>query len=279
MEQDTNEQLHAVAAYYDSFAAPGKEGSVTEYEEMYSTPLCKAEDQAVVATLTKALSKLQQQFPGQKLLAADIGCGEGLGLELLQSALNQTPSLVPVQYIGEDISSAMVAQASAGFKGKPGVLFTVADMHHIPVLDSSIHLVMSIFGPFSYSLSPEELVKEIHRVLMPGGIAVIMPYTMRLKIGFLTGATTAQDTDFSHTSKAYSKTGLEKLFDAWFEQVSIEGMNFLGNMIEKMADLGLLGSGPEIYSQILALDNHLNTFLPPECARHMFVIVTKSQNE
>ena len=96
----------------------------------------------------------------------DLGCGTGLYLEYCQ----------PSGYIGLDISTGMLAVAQAKF---PDATFIQSDMSAIPLPDNSVDAVVSLFGSFSYCLTPHRCVDEINRVLRPDGRVLVMAYGQR----------------------------------------------------------------------------------------------------
>ena len=91
----------------------------------------------------------------------DLGCGTGLYLDYCQ----------PSGYVGLDISQGMLAVARAKFAD---ATFIQSDMSAIPLPDNSVDAVVSLFGSFSYCLTPHRCVNEIYRVLRPEGRVFVM---------------------------------------------------------------------------------------------------------
>ena len=96
----------------------------------------------------------------------DWGCGTGLYLDYCR----------PSGYIGLDISQGMLAVARAKFADAK---FIEADMSAIPLPDNSVDAVVSLFGSFSYCLTPHRCVDGIRRVLCPNGRVVAMAFGQR----------------------------------------------------------------------------------------------------
>lgn len=96
----------------------------------------------------------------------DLGCGTGLYLEYCQ----------PFGYVGVDLSAGMLNVAQAKF---PSHRFIQSDMSAIPLPNNSVDAVVSLFGSFSYCLTPHRCVDEINRVLRPKGRVVVMAYGQR----------------------------------------------------------------------------------------------------
>jgi ubiquinone/menaquinone biosynthesis C-methylase UbiE len=135
----------SVKTFYDSIAKT--------YDQRFQTPLAEIENTLATTNL-----------PTKNVL--DLGCGTGLYLEYCQ----------PDGYIGLDISSGMFNVARQKF---PNHRFICADMAEIPLPDESVDAVVSLFGSFSYCLTPHACVDEIQRVLRPGGRVVVMLLTQR----------------------------------------------------------------------------------------------------
>ncbi|WP_086932946.1 putative RNA methyltransferase [Agarilytica rhodophyticola] len=109
-----------------------------------------------------------QQHKDRSFVCLDLGCGEGAYLEYItgQSAAGRCDCY------GLDISKFAVKRAASLFKQKAQdknhkqehqpVRFAVASSYHIPVLDSSVDIAISVFAPLAAA--------EVARILKPGGI-------------------------------------------------------------------------------------------------------------
>ena len=106
------------------------------------------------------------RYPGQDLL--EIGCG--LGTDLLQFAGGGA------RVIGLDLTVRSVALARNRFdlEDVPGIFLT-GDAENLPFPDASFDVVYS-FGVLHHTPDTARAVREIRRVLRPGGEAVIMLY-------------------------------------------------------------------------------------------------------
>ncbi|RTE87266.1 MULTISPECIES: methyltransferase domain-containing protein [Gammaproteobacteria] len=96
--------------------------------------------------------------PGNTLL--DLGCGPGVSAKKLE--------LYCKHYIGVDIAEKMIELAQQEHNGKT---WLVGDMHTIPLADASVDIVYSNLA-FQWSNEQSELLKEVARVLKPGGRVV-----------------------------------------------------------------------------------------------------------
>lgn len=89
----------------------------------------------------------------------DVGCGPGAFLGRLAVSGHHG------RLMGLDFSAGMVAQAQAQF---PGVHFQQGDAQHVPFPDGSFDLVTARHMLYHVA-DPAQAVREIHRVLKPGG--------------------------------------------------------------------------------------------------------------
>lgn len=129
------------------------------YISLYGDKVSLSENACVAKFLTNHLDI------GRDALVLDLGCGGGLGLELLNNIDG---------YVGIDIAPKMIELAKA--QHKKGV-FLEGDMENLEFEEGSFDYVISIFGSFSHSACPEKVVEEIMRVLKPGGKILIMTYS------------------------------------------------------------------------------------------------------
>lgn len=103
------------------------------------------------------------------IVFADAGCGEGHHTEIMARTLCRETG-ESVTAIGLDASKHGAAAAARAFV-KGGTqedrrfFFAAANIFRMPLRDSSVHMVTSLFAPL-----PEE---EVRRVLVPGGVLLI----------------------------------------------------------------------------------------------------------
>jgi ubiquinone/menaquinone biosynthesis C-methylase UbiE len=106
-------------------------------------------------------------FRGKDVL--EIGCGIGTdGLEFARNG---------ARYTGVDLTPKSIELATERFRlfGVPGT-FEVANAEEcLPFADSSFDHVYS-FGVIHHSPVPEKIIREIYRVLRPGGTLTVMLY-------------------------------------------------------------------------------------------------------
>ncbi len=115
---------------------------------------CAFLDKSYYASLRDALADLAVRLTAStpSPILFDSGCGEGYYTAGMAAALPNA------QIAGIDISKFAVRRAAKRVKRGE---FAVASAYHLPVPDSSVHLLTNIFSPLS--------VDEFARVLVPGG--------------------------------------------------------------------------------------------------------------
>jgi len=141
----------------------------------YSAPSAWVYD-ALLAPLLRGLYRLAADDAAAVVAATcpvgsvlEIGGGPGHGAVLLA---RRAPR---VSITGADIDPAMVARATARVarhRLQDRVRFEVADVTRLPHSDSSIDLVVSTFSMHHWQ-DPATALTEIHRVLRPGGRAIL----------------------------------------------------------------------------------------------------------
>jgi ubiquinone/menaquinone biosynthesis C-methylase UbiE len=205
------------ASYYDRLAA--------DYDRLYDDVLSQGENGWVRARLQKLVR------PGDHIL--DLGCGTGLGLELLSG--------IEARYTGLDISPAMIARAKQKFGHVSSASFGLGDMARL--WDHEAHrfdVVISLFGSFSHVLDPEKAVAGIAHACRPGGRILVMTYSRRslrnlarcLPARSLAPLAKRQNYQVRNSGNgrgaapalAYSARELKALF-AGFEDVRVSGLN------------------------------------------------------
>lgn len=255
IEQQTPLILHVddniearIARFYDAEICSGR------YKEGYSTPICVYEDAIIMGHIAPLL----------RGKVVDIGCGDGLPLQYIDV----------LDYHGIDISPGMIEEAK---KRHPNKDFQVSDMHRLPFADGEVDTLLSLYGPFSYSLKPKDCLAEFVRVLKPGGYLALMPYTKRVEESFfLGGYSTAVNPDIPKIF--YSTAKIQELFDEQsFKNICIHGINYFANMVEEMAKKFGNHHSPEFYRDLLDQERQMEAHLPIEYARHVLVIAQKSE--
>lgn len=239
-----NERLNKIASFYNTESS--------NYDTGYSALVCKAEDVIV--------SEIIQPYLSGNVL--DIGAGSGLLCEIATVD----------NYYGIELSSGMATLAKSKF---PENNFSVADMHKLPFPDNFFDNIISLYGPISYSLTPNELIAEIKRVLKPGGHVALMPYTLRvghrLEMG---GYSTATEKDIE--KKFYTKAKAKNLL-ADFAETKVQGINFFLNTEIRFSEEMQNGDlwTEETMVDFLRKEIYFQDNLKPEMARHMIVTAKK----
>ena len=175
-----------------------------------------------------------ENFRDARLL--EVGCG--MGTDLLQFSRGGA------RCVGVDLTPRSVEITQHHFKlyGAEGA-FMISDAEHLPFLDESFEVVYSN-GVLHHTPDTEGAIREVHRVLRPGGVAKVMLYHRNslnywvdivfwhgvLRAEFLRGRSTEEimsrvieysDHGATPLVKVYSRTQARALFDC-FRDVAIE---------------------------------------------------------
>lgn len=115
-----------------------------------------------------AIPLLLQQADVPRGPILDIGCGRGT-TTLHLAAMSRITQLVAV-----DLSPALLAEARRRLHAAGRTARTVcADFHHLPVSGGMVSAVVAAFCLY-HSPQPTQVVAELARILVPGGIAVLV---------------------------------------------------------------------------------------------------------
>jgi len=110
----------------------------------------------------QAIARMQVGMDARVL---DVGCGSGWATRMLSEyAFNG-------RVTGIDISDEMISVARAASPSQPNVDFEIASAEQLPFNDHEFTHAFSMESLYYYRNIPQSL-KEIHRVLKPGGLFV-----------------------------------------------------------------------------------------------------------
>jgi ubiquinone/menaquinone biosynthesis C-methylase UbiE len=171
--------------------------------------------------------RLQHYASSQPTSVLDLGCGTGLGAELLSDYLRLDG------YVGVDISPSMANLTATRF----GVATHVGPMEDLRwVVSDTIDLVICLFSAASFCPDPKLLLTEIHRVLRPGGRAYISvlgrSWTRRERVfRFQTrGSSRSEPTTYAYR---YSPSHVRSIVEGSSLVVSsVSGMNTFSGVLE-----------------------------------------------
>jgi ubiquinone/menaquinone biosynthesis C-methylase UbiE len=126
----------------------------------------------------RALLSLASLGPGLRVL--DIACGTGLVTFPAAQAVGATGRVV-----GTDISQEMVTRSSddARSRGLSNVTFERVDAEELQVDAGSFDVALCALG-LMYVPDPSKALSEMHRVLAPGGRAVVAVWGARARCGW-----------------------------------------------------------------------------------------------
>lgn len=132
----------------------GWDAAAADYEALWQTQLACAQ--------TELLTRVSL-LPGERVL--DVACGTGLVTLAAARAVGTGG-----QVAGIDLSERMVAAAarSARERAVPNVAFTRMDAERLDLPDASFDVALCALG-LMYMPDPEQALREMQRVLRPGG--------------------------------------------------------------------------------------------------------------
>ncbi|MGW0908497.1 class I SAM-dependent methyltransferase [Streptomyces sp. NPDC002853] len=122
--------------------------------------------------------------PGGRVL--DAGCGTGRALPALREVVG--PSGV---VLGADLTPAMLEAATRAGRDRDGQLL-LADVSRLPVRDASLDAVFGA-GLISHLADPAENLRELRRVVRPGGILALFHPIGRAALAARQGRQITQD--------------------------------------------------------------------------------------
>lgn len=114
---------------------------------------------------------------GQAVL--DLGCGAGLDAILAAQAVGPTGQVTAVDYSAEMVT---LARRNAHAAGVTNVRVEQATIEALPVSDATIDVVQAN-GVFNLSPEKEQAVREVWRVLRPGGWLVAAEIMLNQEVG------------------------------------------------------------------------------------------------
>lgn len=185
--------FEAVKSYYNKIA---EDYDTSRFENTYGDFIDRQER----AYLKKHLAKPRDQ----KGVILNLGCGTGRFMEF--------------STIGADFSEEMLAVAKTKFPDKQ---FLISPAHQLPIEDESVdtiicfHVIMHLSKEYT-----EEIFKEVHRILKPGGIFIFdYPSAKRRK-------SINYKAENWHGANAYSKKETSKLVGDRFKMLNTKGILF-----------------------------------------------------
>ena len=158
------------------------------------------------------LSKLAH-IPFQRAL--DLGCGTGEMMKMLLQVDDQR------ELYGIDLSEKMLSVAESKLSGK--VRLVLGDSEHLPFADNFFDVVYCN-DSFHHYPAPENVIREVQRVLKPGGTFLIgdcwQPLVGRAIMNFYMRHSKEGDV------KIYSKEEMVSLLSQCFRDISWEQVGY-----------------------------------------------------
>lgn len=178
-------------------------------------------DQFFVPVLTpsseKCLEMLDPQ-PGERIL--DVATGTGVAAFMIAERVGASGEVVAT-----DISEKMVDQtaARAAERGITNMRFQRADAEELPYPDASFDAVTCVLG-LMYPAEPQRAIREIHRVLRPGGRAVVCVWGRRDRCGWAEIFPITDAQVESDVCPMFFQLGLPGALTLTFEQAAFTSM-------------------------------------------------------
>jgi ubiquinone/menaquinone biosynthesis C-methylase UbiE len=165
---------------------PNKSQAIAHWDEMGRTRAWSAlytnqldsRNVHVVYRKIRTLSLLQSEKPGSLL---DIGCGPGI---LVKEVVDRGFS-----YTGIDMAGHMLEEATQTWAGTPKVEFKAGDAENLPMPDGSVNAITCL-GLIEYLPNLDSAIREMRRVLAPGGVAIVSNHNRLHLDAFVIGALT-----------------------------------------------------------------------------------------
>ncbi len=147
----------------------GWDKAAAHYEPFWKEALAPAQ---------RELLRMAALRPGEQV--ADVACGTGL--VTLQAARAVAPG---GHVTGTDLSEAMVVAtaAAASSAGLPNITTERADAESLPFADASMDAALCALG-LMYVPDARTALREMHRVLRPGGRCVVAVWGQRRRCGW-----------------------------------------------------------------------------------------------
>ncbi len=147
--------------------------------------------------------------PGDRVL--DLGCGAGWATRLLAQAVEGGQGMA----VGQDISEEMIARARAASRHVENVLFVAAPAEEIPWRDDYFESALSIES-FYYYPDQEAVLRELYRVLIPGGTLFVLinlykenPFSLQWVKLLKVPVHARSEAEYEHMLHAQGFTGVE----------------------------------------------------------------------
>lgn len=113
----------------------------------------------------KAVRSLLEQHPNGTII--DVGCADGVFTNVVWNHAR------PARIHAVDVLPASIDWAKTHWSGVEGMSFSVADAHALP-FESGIADAVTCFEMLEHVFEPRRALEEIHRVLKPGGYALLL---------------------------------------------------------------------------------------------------------
>ncbi|XP_073490887.1 uncharacterized protein [Aquarana catesbeiana] len=118
-------------------------------------------------------SYVDERFPKPYGFAVDVGCGTGQNTRILSPYFKKV--------LGIDISEAQIEEAKKATVS-PNVTYSVCPAEEVTVGDASVDLLTASIAAHWFNIEP--FLKEVDRILKPGGCLAIFTYFPSIKVHY-----------------------------------------------------------------------------------------------
>ena len=137
-----------------------KPGQGTNFHTVYNTDAALYHDFSLAEDRENSILNIFLQYKNNNTTILDIGCGTGKYANQLAPYVQKIYAL--------DKSKELLSFARENNKNTHNIEYILSPAETIPLLDESVDMIISTWGSFS----PNETIREMKRVLKPGGVII-----------------------------------------------------------------------------------------------------------
>jgi ubiquinone/menaquinone biosynthesis C-methylase UbiE len=189
-----------------------KSADWNSFARAHASQKWRKQSAAMGADLTRAIIEAARVEPGMRVL--DVACGTGEPGISVATMLRGGGEVIGIDISPEPLK---IAVERAMERALTNVKFQQADAHALPFADESFHRIVSRLGVMFF-VEPQRALREMRRVLKPGGTATLLAWGPMSQPYFETTIVTV----LKHMPGSALPPGSEKIF-AFGEAGSLAG--------------------------------------------------------